>query len=66
MLIDFVEKGKEWPNQIDMYIAQNVVFIAEALKMREIVKKFLVDIIVPSLNRENVIFFIKMSFNKLS
>ena len=34
--------------------------------MREIQKKFLMEIIMPMLNRENVIFFIKNAYSKLS
>ena len=66
MLLDHIDKGKEFPNKIDMYIAQNVVSIAESLKMRHLEKKFLMEIIMPALNRENVIFFINMAYSKLS
>ena len=66
MFLDYIDKGKEFPNDIDLYIAQNVVTIAEALKMRQIEKRFLMDIIMPALNKENVIFFIKMAYSKLS
>ena len=66
MLLDYIEKGKEFPNKIDMYIAQNVVQIAEILKLKQIEKKFLMEIIMPALNRENVIYFVKMAYNKLS
>lgn len=34
MFLDYIDKGKELPNKIDLYIAQNVILIAEALKMR--------------------------------
>lgn len=34
--------------------------------MRNIEKKYLMEIIMPMLNRENVLFFIKMAYNKLS
>ena len=66
MFLDYIDKGKELPNKIDLYIAQNVILIAEALKMRQIEKKFLLEILMPMLNRENIIFFIKMSYNKLT
>jgi hypothetical protein len=66
MFLDFIDKGKEFPDKIDLYIAQNVVTISEALKMRKIEKKFLMEVILPLLNRENVIFFIKMAFHKLN
>ncbi len=33
--------------------------------MREIERKFLMDYVCPMLNRDNVIFFINMAFNKL-
>lgn len=36
MFLDYIDKGKELPNKIDLYIAQNVLLIAEALKMRAI------------------------------
>jgi|LauGreDrversion4_2_1035121.scaffolds.fasta_scaffold109440_2 hypothetical protein len=66
MFLDYIDKGKELPNRINLYIAQNILLIAEALKMRKIQKKFLLDIIMPMLNRENIIFFTKMSYNKLT
>ena len=66
MFLDYIDKGKELPNKIDLYIAQNVILIAEALKMRQIEKKFLLEILMPMLNRENIIFFTKMSYNKLT
>lgn len=65
MFIDYIDKGKEFPDKIDLYIASNVVTIAEALKMRQLERRFLIDIIMPLLNRENVIYFIKMAFHKL-
>lgn len=34
--------------------------------MRQIEKKFLLEILMPMLNRENIIFFTKMSYNKLT
>ena len=34
MLIDYIDKGKELPNEIDIYVASNLVIIADALKMR--------------------------------
>jgi hypothetical protein len=34
MFLDYIDKGKELPNKIDLYIAQNVILIAEGLKMR--------------------------------
>lgn len=34
--------------------------------MRKIQKKFLLEIIMPMLNRDNIIFFIKLAYNKLS
>lgn len=34
--------------------------------MRQIQRKFLMEILMPMLNRENVIFFLKMAYNKLS
>jgi hypothetical protein len=66
MFLDYIDKGKELPNKIDLYIAQNVILIAEALKMRQIEKKFLLEILMPMLNRENIIFFTKMGYNKLT
>lgn len=66
MFLDYIDKGKELPNRINLYIAQNVLLIAEALKMRQIQRKFLLEIIMPMLNRENIIFFTKMSYNKLT
>jgi len=66
MFLNYIDNGKELPNKIDLYIAQNILLIAEALKMREIQRKFLLDILMPMLNRENVIFFTKMAYNKLS
>ena len=65
MVLDYVDKGKEFPNNIDLYIASNVLTIAEALKMRDLEKKFLMDIIMPTLNRDNVIFFLKVGHSKL-
>ena len=65
MVLDHVDKGKEFPNNIDLYIASNVLTIAEALKMRDLEKKFLMDIIMPTLNRDNVIFFLKVAHSKL-
>lgn len=38
MVIDYIEKGKPFPNDIDLYVASNVVTIAEALKMKELEK----------------------------
>jgi hypothetical protein len=66
MFLDYIDKGKELPNKIDLYIAKNVILIAEALKMRQIEKKFLLEILMPMLNRENIIFFTKMGYNKLT
>ena len=43
-----------------------MVHIAEFLRMKVIEKKFLMEIIMPGLNRENVIFFAKMAYSKLS
>lgn len=65
MLLEYIDMGKQFPNDIDLYIASNVVTIAEALKMKDLEKKFLLDIIMPQLNRENVIFFLKLSHCKL-
>lgn len=36
MFLNYIDNGKELPNKIDLYIAQNILLIAEALKMREI------------------------------
>lgn len=66
MFLDFIDKGRELPNRIDLYIAQNVILIAEALKMRQLQRKFLMEILMPMLNRENIIFYLKMAYNKLS
>ena len=66
MFVDYIEKGKELPNKLDLYLVQNILLIAENLKMRVLEKKYLLDILMPLLNRENVIFFIKLSYNKLS
>jgi len=65
MFIDFVDRGKEFPARVDLYVAQNVVTIAEALKMREVERRFLLDFILPMLNRDNVIFFLKLAYQKL-
>ncbi len=66
MVIDYIDRGKEFPNRVDLYLAQNIVTIAEALKMRQLEKRFLMDVIMPMLNRENVILMINMAFQKLS
>jgi hypothetical protein len=34
--LDHLDRGKELPNKVDLYLAQNVVLIAEALRMRKI------------------------------
>ena len=47
MLLEYIDKGKQFPANIDLYIASNVVTIAEALKMKDIERKFLMDIIMP-------------------
>ena len=33
--------------------------------MREIERKFLLDFIMPMINRDNVVFFLKMAYQKL-
>ena len=66
MFIDYVDRGKEFPNKINLRIAVNIVLIAEALKMRLIQKKYLIEVIMPLINRENVIYLIRMAYTKLS
>lgn len=65
MFIDYIDKGKEFPNKINLRIATNIVLIAEALKCRQIEKKYLTEIIAPLINRENVIYLIRMAYSKL-
>ena len=38
---------------------QTLITLAEALKMRQIQRKFLLEIIMPMLNRENIILLTK-------
>jgi hypothetical protein len=36
MILEYFEKSKEFPNNIDLYIAENVVLISEFLKLRKL------------------------------
>lgn len=66
MVLDLIDKGKELSNEIDMYTAVSIVQVADALKMRQLVRRFITKHIMPLLNRETVIGFIKVAYNKLS
>jgi len=63
MLVEHLEGKKQLPNSIDLYLALNLTAIAEALKMKEMEKLFVKKYLRAGLDRENVIFFLRESYN---
>ena len=48
-----------------MYTSKNILVVANHLKLAELEKKVLLDIIVQQLNRDNVLQFVKFSHDRI-
>ena len=68
MLLKYIEEAEEsglsYLQQLDIYSAKKLLILAEVLKMRDLEKILLLHVIIPKLDRENVIDFLNLAYSK--
>lgn len=64
-LLNILERcDEDFPlEDINLHAANELIIVAERLKMRKLVKKILQCIIFQQINRENVLYYIRMSYS---